>query len=146
MTLGKRLLLFSSEDPKAQNLNSSLNDWGCLVTVCASTQELQGKIEGAEYDIVVVEGRDTMRRLVAEQDPDGEAVLGMTLAEVEKRHILRVLAAHRGNKTQASRSLGIDTKTLYNKLKAYEANGLVRRRVPGGGGGVDGLRAAARQE
>lgn len=155
MTLGKRLLLFSAADPKAQTLNNSLNDWGCLVTVCASPEDLRGKLEGAEFDLVVAEGREEMRRLVAEADPEGESVLGMTLAEVEKRHILRVLAAHRGNKTQASKSLGIDTKTLYNKLKAYEANGLVRRRVPPGGasaGGTGnpstprgGFEAAARQ-
>jgi DNA-binding NtrC family response regulator len=44
-----------------------------------------------------------------------------SLAEVERCHILKVLAAAGANKTQAARSLGIDVKTLYNKLRDYEA-------------------------
>ena len=49
---------------------------------------------------------------------------GMSLAEIEKRHILRVLASTGGNKTRAAKILGIDTKTLYNKLKAYKLQDL----------------------
>jgi DNA-binding NtrC family response regulator len=43
-----------------------------------------------------------------------------TLAEVERRHILHVLAAARGNKRLAARILGVDRRTLYRKLEAYE--------------------------
>lgn len=42
-----------------------------------------------------------------------------TLAEVEKEHILQVLKAVDGNKSQASRVLGVSIKTLYNKLHEY---------------------------
>lgn len=42
-----------------------------------------------------------------------------TLAEVEKCHILKVLAAHGGNKSRAARTLGIDRKTLIEKTKKY---------------------------
>jgi two-component system response regulator HydG len=45
----------------------------------------------------------------------------VTLDEVEKRYILRVLEAHRGNKTAAARTLGIERKTLYRKLEAWGA-------------------------
>jgi len=44
-----------------------------------------------------------------------------SLAEVERCHILKVLADSGANKAQAARSLGIDVKTLYNKLRDYEA-------------------------
>lgn len=44
----------------------------------------------------------------------------LTLAEVERRHILRVLAAVDENKTQAANILGIDRKTLYRKLEEYD--------------------------
>ncbi len=43
------------------------------------------------------------------------------LAEVERRHILRVLEANEGNKLRTARVLGINVKTLYNKLKAYQS-------------------------
>jgi len=44
-----------------------------------------------------------------------------SLAEIEKRHILRALESTGGNKVRASRILGITTATLYNKLKVYRA-------------------------
>ncbi|MBU1248136.1 MAG: sigma-54 dependent transcriptional regulator [Proteobacteria bacterium] len=40
-----------------------------------------------------------------------------TLAEMERRHILRALEAADGNKTQAAKILGIDRITLWRKLK-----------------------------
>ncbi len=49
--------------------------------------------------------------------PDEEPV---PLAEIQRRHIARVLAYTRGKKAPAARLLGIDVKTLYNKIKAYE--------------------------
>jgi len=42
-----------------------------------------------------------------------------SLAEVEKAHILSVLTDAGGNKAKAARTLGVDVKTLYNKLKKY---------------------------
>ncbi len=42
-----------------------------------------------------------------------------TLAEVEEEHVLGVLAAVGGNKTRAAAVLGIDRKTLREKLKAF---------------------------
>jgi DNA-binding NtrC family response regulator len=47
-----------------------------------------------------------------------------SLAEVEKEHIQRVLALHRGNATAAARQLGISRTTLWRKLRHY---GLSRR-------------------
>jgi Nif-specific regulatory protein len=43
----------------------------------------------------------------------------LPLAEVEKRHILRVLDACKGNRTAAARSLQIGRNTLARKLKEY---------------------------
>jgi two-component system response regulator HydG len=42
------------------------------------------------------------------------------LDQVEKRHILRVLAYFKGNKTKAANAMGITVKTLYNKLAQYD--------------------------
>ena len=69
---------------------------------------------------MLVEGSSELQRLVA--DNTIEETLSLPLAEVEKRHIQRVLASTGGNKTRAARALGIDTKTLYNKLKSYKSS------------------------
>ena len=42
------------------------------------------------------------------------------LAQIEKRHILKVLSHFNGNKTKAATAMGITVKTLYNKLAQYE--------------------------
>jgi len=43
----------------------------------------------------------------------------MTLDEVERVHILKVLEECGGNQTRAAERLDIDRVTLYNKLKKY---------------------------
>lgn len=126
MTLGKRLLLFSNQDPAATGLTKATAEWGCMVTVCSSIDELRGRIEGAVHDLLLVEPTSSLQRLVAENSID--ETLKLPLAEVEKRHIQRVLASTGGNKTQAARVLGIDTKTLYNKLKSYKSSEAVARK------------------
>jgi transcriptional regulator with PAS, ATPase and Fis domain len=45
---------------------------------------------------------------------------GMTLDDIERIHILRVLDACKGNKTVAAKTLDIDYKTLLKKLKMFE--------------------------
>jgi two-component system response regulator HydG len=47
----------------------------------------------------------------------------LPIHEVERRYILRVLAAFGGNKRQAAISLGLDRKTLWRKLKLYNYSG-----------------------
>ena len=43
----------------------------------------------------------------------------VTMHEIEKRYILRVLKAVGGSRTEAARILDLDRKTLYRKLDAY---------------------------
>jgi two-component system response regulator AtoC len=43
----------------------------------------------------------------------------VSLDELERRYILRVLEALNGNKTLAAQTLGLDRKTLYRKLQQY---------------------------
>jgi DNA-binding NtrC family response regulator len=50
----------------------------------------------------------------------GAIARGLTLAEIEREYITRVLAAEGGNKTRAAQRLGLDRKTLYRKIEEYE--------------------------
>src|SRR5207248_1954634 len=71
----------------------------------------------------------------ADQDPYSAALArGLTLAELERDYIMKVLAAEGGNKTRAAQRLGLDRKTLYRKLEEYAAAG----GAPGGGNGSEG--------
>ena len=45
--------------------------------------------------------------------------IGMTLAEIERRHLLSTLAHYGGEKKKTAEVLGISLKTLYNRLKKY---------------------------
>jgi DNA-binding NtrC family response regulator len=51
-----------------------------------------------------------------------ETGLNRTLAQVEADHIRKVLASVNGNKTRAAEVLGIDRKTLREKMKRLEAD------------------------
>ncbi|MFT7617122.1 MAG: hypothetical protein ACI97A_000756 [Planctomycetota bacterium] len=47
--------------------------------------------------------------------------LTQPLADVEEAHIYRVLEHNGWNRTRSAKTLGIDVKTLYNKLRRYES-------------------------
>ncbi len=88
-----------------------------------NVRELENAIERA-----VIRSRDTQLReddfqLDAEA-PDLPAAMegiteSMTLAEVERAHILRVLEQNDGNKKATAKSLDIGYNTLWRKLKKY---------------------------
>jgi two-component system response regulator HydG len=56
---------------------------------------------------------------VRETSPQDVIMSGMPLEEVEKASILNTLEAAGGNKSEASRQLGITRRTLHKKLKKY---------------------------
>jgi DNA-binding NtrC family response regulator len=47
----------------------------------------------------------------------------LTLAEMEKEYVLAALERNRGHRGRTAEVLGIDPKTLYNKLRAWGAAG-----------------------
>ena len=66
----------------------------------------------------------------------GALARGLTLAELEREYIERVLQDEGGNKTRAAQRLGLDRKTLYRKLEEYG-------RAPGEAGRAAGARRRA---
>jgi two-component system response regulator HydG len=55
---------------------------------------------------------------------DAEGIV--TMAELERRYIQRVLGLVNGNKTRAAKLLGFDRRTMYRKLERYEAESRTR--------------------
>ncbi|MET0626727.1 MAG: sigma-54 dependent transcriptional regulator [Pyrinomonadaceae bacterium] len=54
------------------------------------------------------------------QTPAAAAAAPMTLDQLERQHILRVLEEQAGNRERAAAVLGISARTLYRKLREYE--------------------------
>jgi DNA-binding NtrC family response regulator len=90
-----------------------------------NVRELENCIERAVALCVGDEIRvaDLPEKVQAHQP--GRLILGgddgsdlITLAEMEKRYVRRVLSAVGGNKSQAARVLGIDRRSLYRRLEA----------------------------
>ena len=58
-------------------------------------------------------------RLIASKNPEKEQ-FEKTLGEVEKDHILYVLHKVRGNQSKAAKVLGINRRTLFNKIRKHD--------------------------
>jgi len=62
----------------------------------------------------------SMQEGLSGADETGPLPLDVPLEEVEKAAILRTLESTGGNKSEASRRLGITRRTLHKKLKKYK--------------------------
>jgi two-component system response regulator HydG len=96
-----------------------------------NVRELQNCIERAvalaRYDQIAVDDlpekvREYRRSHVLVSSDDPEELVSME--EVERSYVLRVLEAVGGNKSKAAQILGFDRATLYRKLDRYGVRGL----------------------
>ncbi len=94
-----------------------------------NVRELENVVERAvalaESDLVEMEDLPAgvrERRATAEDELGAAVARGLTLEELEREFIKRVLAAEGGNKTRAAQRLGLDRKTLYRKLEEDAAS------------------------
>ncbi len=86
-----------------------------------NVRELENIIAAAvllEKDRILRPSSVPLLQSMPEQTADRGGEL-ITLAEMEKRHIIRVLRAVGGNRQQAARILGINTTTVYRKIEKY---------------------------
>ncbi len=81
-----------------------------------NVRELENAVERAMVVAQEPEIREEDFTLKLAAPPEGAP---MTLDEVERAHILKVLEECGGNQTRAAEKLDIDRVTLYNKLKRY---------------------------
>jgi DNA-binding NtrC family response regulator len=92
----------------------------------------------ADTQVLTVDSLPPSILKAAQATPMPDPVGDVPLDEIERVHILRTLERHRWNKKRVASILGIDTKTLYNKLRRYG--------VPIGGRAADGEGAGAGRE
>lgn len=85
-----------------------------------NVRELKNVIERACLLSENVEIRLADLTLATPASPAGdeEELLTLSLREMERRHIQRILRNLDGNKTKAAKTLGISLKTLYNKIES----------------------------
>ena len=83
-----------------------------------NVRELENAIERA---VVVEKGRQIKLADLPFVSPRAEeAEIGtLSLEEIERQHIARILAAENGNISNSARVLGINRTTLYHKIKKY---------------------------
>jgi len=89
-------------------------------------RELENLIQAA---VALTDGDEITRRdleLAAGDDLRERDGHGMTLREVERRHILAVLESVGGRRGEAARILGIDRTTLYRKLRQIATHDATR--------------------
>jgi len=85
-----------------------------------NVRELRNVIERgmvvSENDVL---GEEEMMLGIVPPRVDPDSLHNRSLAEVEKREIIRVLKNCRGNRSQAAALLGINRKTLREKMRKY---------------------------
>ena len=72
-----------------------------------------------EPEHLMLSGGVTAESSSAGTDEEKE-LLSMSMEEVEKNHIARVLESVGGRRKEAAKILGVDPKTLYRKMQKYE--------------------------
>jgi DNA-binding NtrC family response regulator len=81
-----------------------------------NVRELENAVERA---MVVAQPPELREQDFIFKQPNGTAVAGKSLEDVERAHILRVLEECGGNQSRAADILDIDRVTLHHKLKRY---------------------------
>ncbi|MGE0706406.1 MAG: sigma 54-interacting transcriptional regulator [Planctomycetota bacterium] len=89
-----------------------------------NVRELKNVLEGA---LIFAEGEELtlldlpprIRHSASDTPPPRPSGPPRPLADLEREAIVDALAFHDGQKTRAADALGIDRKTLYNKIRAY---------------------------
>jgi transcriptional regulator with PAS, ATPase and Fis domain len=84
-------------------------------------RELRNVLERALLlsDRSLIRREDLQFEATSARDPQGDD-LGLTLVELERRHLERILADEQGHVGRAATRLGIPRSSLYQKIKRYE--------------------------
>ncbi len=113
---------FSQENQKkVTGFSAEANDYLLRYEWPGNIRELENAIERA---VILVKGDHIDVADLSQQSLylPHKTLVGKTMREMEKNHILNVLIEASGNCSEAARLLGISRMTLYNKIKTYGLN------------------------
>jgi two-component system, NtrC family, response regulator AtoC len=89
----------------------------------AAAISLGDTIEASQIPFLNAEPGGIAVTSLAQAVASAPEVPSVTLEELEREHILRVLNESAGNRERAAAILGISSRTLYRKLREYETHG-----------------------
>jgi DNA-binding NtrC family response regulator len=96
-------------------------DWPGNVRELRNTLERAAALASADSDVIEADQLlPPSSTPSAAGDAPAAAAVPMTLDQLERQHILRVLEEQSGNRERAAAVLGISARTLYRKLREYE--------------------------
>jgi DNA-binding NtrC family response regulator len=99
----------------------SAYDWPGNVRELRNALERAAALASADSDIIEADQLlPPSASHTAEGEANASASTPLTLDQLERRHILRVLEEQAGNRERAAAVLGISARTLYRKLREYE--------------------------
>ncbi|MDZ4693917.1 MAG: sigma-54 dependent transcriptional regulator [Deltaproteobacteria bacterium] len=110
----------------ARGLDEEVRKLLCAYSFPGNVRELENLVERAvalsNGPMITIGDLPASLRDRRNQDRLADALSqGLTLGELERAYIERVLDAEGGNKTRAALRLGVDRRTLYRKLEEWEA-------------------------
>lgn len=120
-----RVLVVGSEPALRTTVRNALVQQTYNVDALESLEEAGSALHDGHYDVVITIQRKSEPAPLHATHP----VLAhardrhLTIEELERAHILNVLAKVEGHRGRAAEILGIDRRTLYRKLKEYHADG-----------------------
>ena len=112
------------EDDRAKKITGEAVDLLCEYDWPGNVRELENIIERMvilqdEATLTVEDVPPRIRSTWDRCDQNEPDVTNMTLQDLEKRHLIRILEETNWQKRKASTILGINTSTLYRKLQRY---------------------------
>ncbi len=116
MKTNHSILFHSPPGDSFLSLERLLKAWGYEITFASKASELKEMIKKRDFELVVIASSKEAKKLLL---PETQNFSHLRLSEVEKRCIMEALSITGGNKSRAAKILGVDTKTLYNKLRSY---------------------------
>ena len=112
-------------DKRISTIDSVLRDFFMMYAFPGNIRELNNIIAAAVLlesgkVLTMDSARSFLPQLEPSEPPPAEEAELLSLADLEKRHITRVLKATDGNRKEAAHILGINTTTVYRKIEKYD--------------------------